>query len=153
MEDFRPDAQTALMGNLFAKKQYREVIDIFRRSTVKADGDKEANRLMIAAPRLHAAEAAQRGAAAFPRRREAGEARDGPRLPGRPTTGCCAFSKSKAAMCRTRWTPFSSSIAKSRPEDPRIHTALMMKAETLFANKETAAAAKVYSEINASRRQ
>ena len=38
---------------------------------------------------------------------------------------------------------------KSRPEDPRIHTALMMKAETLFSNKETADAAKVYSEINA----
>ena len=39
---------------------------------------------------------------------------------------------------------------KARPEDSRIHTALMMKAETLFSNKETAAAAKVYSEINAS---
>jgi tetratricopeptide (TPR) repeat protein len=38
---------------------------------------------------------------------------------------------------------------KSRPEDPRIHTALLMKAETLFSQKELAAAAKVYSEINA----
>jgi tetratricopeptide (TPR) repeat protein len=39
---------------------------------------------------------------------------------------------------------------KSHPDDTRIHTAMMMKAETLCANKDLAAAAKVYSEINAS---
>ena len=39
---------------------------------------------------------------------------------------------------------------KARPDDSRIHTALMMKAETLFTNKDAAAAAKIYSEINAS---
>ena len=49
MEDFRPDAQTALMGNLFAQNKYSEVIDVFRRSTAKAEGEKEGNRLMIAA--------------------------------------------------------------------------------------------------------
>ncbi len=49
MEDFRPDAQTALMGNHFAKKEYKEVIAVFRDSTIKAEGDKEAARLMIAA--------------------------------------------------------------------------------------------------------
>jgi tetratricopeptide (TPR) repeat protein len=38
---------------------------------------------------------------------------------------------------------------KSRPQDVRIHTALMMKAETLFSDKQTAEAAKVYIEVNA----
>ena len=41
MADFRPDAQTALMTNHFAKKEYREVIEIFRRSSTKAEGEKE----------------------------------------------------------------------------------------------------------------
>ena len=36
------------MGNLFANKKYREAIDVFRRSAVKAQGGKEADRLMIA---------------------------------------------------------------------------------------------------------
>jgi tetratricopeptide (TPR) repeat protein len=36
---------------------------------------------------------------------------------------------------------------KSRPDDPRIHTALMMKAETLFSQKQTAEAAKAYGQI------
>ena len=40
---------------------------------------------------------------------------------------------------------------KSRADDTRIHTALLMKAETLFANKNIPEAAKVYSEINAER--
>jgi tetratricopeptide (TPR) repeat protein len=40
---------------------------------------------------------------------------------------------------------------KARPNDARIHTALLMKAETLFSNKDTTAAAKVYSEINSER--
>jgi len=49
MEDFRADAQTAQMSNHFAKKEYKEVINVFRSSSVKAAGEKEAARLMIAA--------------------------------------------------------------------------------------------------------
>ncbi|MCX6866343.1 MAG: tetratricopeptide repeat protein [Verrucomicrobia bacterium] len=47
MEDFRADAQLALMDNLFAKKEYSEVVKVFRDSPVKAVGEKEAARLMI----------------------------------------------------------------------------------------------------------
>jgi tetratricopeptide (TPR) repeat protein len=45
---------------------------------------------------------------------------------------------------------FLQLYSKSRPRDARIHTALMMKAETLFSSKDIAGAAKVYSEIDAS---
>jgi TolA-binding protein len=149
MDDFRPDAQTALMANLFAKKEYREVIDIFRRSAVKATGDKEANRLMIAAR-------------AYMRLKLPSEAlqlfRDVEKLVN-PETDMAFQAAYYRLLCffqiEGRHLPdqvdaFLQLYQKARPEDSRIHTALMMKAETLFANKETAAAAKVYSEINAS---
>ncbi len=149
MDDFRPDAQTALMANLFAKKEYREVIDIFRRSAVKATGDKEANRLMIAAR-------------AYMRLKLPSEAlqlfRDVEKLVS-PETDMAFQAAYYRLLCffqiEGRHLPdqvdaFLQLYRKARPEDSRIHTALMMKAETLFANKETAAAAKVYSEINAS---
>lgn len=149
MEDFRPDAQTALMANLFAKKEYREVVDIFRRSAVKATGEKEANRLMIAAR-------------AYMRLKLPSEAlqlfREVEKLVN-PNTDLAFQAAYYRLLCffqiEGRHLPdqvdaFLQLYRKARPEDSRIHTALMMKAETLFSNKETAAAAKAYSEINAS---
>ncbi len=148
MEDFRPDAQTALMGNHFAKKEYKEVIAVFRSNTTKAEGEKEAARLMIAA-RAHM------------RLKQPSEAlvlfREVERLV-KPETDLAFQASYYRLLCffqiEGRHVPdqvdaFLQLYRKSRPEDARIHTALMMKAETLFANKETAAAAKVYSEINA----
>lgn len=148
MADFLPDAQTALMSNLFAKKQYREVIEVFRRSAAKAEGDKEANRLMIAAR-------------SYMRLKQPTEAlqlfRDVEKLV-KPETDQAFEASYYRLLCffqiEGRHLPdqvdaFLQLYRKSRPEDPRIHTALMMKAETLFSNKDVAGAAKVYSEINA----
>ena len=149
MDDYRPDAQTALMANAFAKKDYRGVVEIFRRSTVKALGDKEANRLMIAGR-------------AYMRLKLPSEAlqlfRDVEKLV-KPETDMAFQAAYYRLLCffqiEGRHLPdqvdaFLQLYRKARPEDSRIHTAMMMKAETLFANKETAAAAKVYSEISAS---
>jgi tetratricopeptide (TPR) repeat protein len=148
MEDFRADAQTALMGNHFAKKEYKQVIEVFRSSNVKAAGDKEAARLMIAA-RAHM------------RLQQPSEAlvlfREVERLV-KPESDLAFQASYYRLLCfyqiEGRHLPdqvdaFLQLYRKARPEDQRIHTALMMKAETLFANKETAAAAKVYNEINA----
>ena len=148
MDEFRPDAQTALMGNYFAKKEYKEVIEIFRRSQVKAAGEKEAERLMIAAR-------------AYMRLKSPSEAlqlfREVERLV-KPEKDLAFYASYYRLLCffqieghhePDQVDAFLQLYRKSRPEDVRIHTALMMKAETLFTNKETAAAAKVYSEINA----
>ncbi len=149
MEDFRVDAQTALMGNYFAKKQYKEVITVFRSSSGKAVGDKEAARLMIAAR-------------SYMRLKQPSEAltlfRDVERLV-KPETDLAFQASYYRLLCffqiEGRHVPdqvdaFLQLYRKSRPDDPRIHTALMMKAETLFSNRKTAEAAQVYSEINAS---
>ncbi len=148
MEDFRADAQTSLMTNYFEKKEYAEVITIFRDHPVKTEGDKEAARLMLAAR-------------AFLRLKQPNEAlslfREVEKIVS-PTTDLAFYAAYYRLLCffqiEGRHLPdqvdaFLQLYQKTRPEDSRIHTALMMKAETLFSNKETAAAAKIYSEINA----
>jgi tetratricopeptide (TPR) repeat protein len=149
MEDFNPDAQTALMANLFAKKEYREVVDIFRRSTTKALGEKEADRLMIAGRAYMRLQLPSEALQLF---------REVERLV-KPETDTAFQASYYRLLCffqiEGRHLPdqvdaFLQLYSKSRPQDSRIHTALMMKAETLFSNKDIAGAAKVYSEINAS---
>ncbi|MEO5713601.1 MAG: tetratricopeptide repeat protein [Luteolibacter sp.] len=148
MDDFRPDAQTALMGNHFAKKEYKDVIDIFRRSQLKSDGEKEADRLMIAGR-------------AYMRLKQPSEAlllfREVEKLV-KPEKDTAFYASYYRLLCffqieghhvPDQVDAFLQLYRKSRPDDVRIHTALMMKAETLFADKNTAEAAKVYSEINA----
>ncbi len=148
MEDFRADAQAALMGNHFEKKEYKDVIRVFKSSTAKATGDKEAARLMIAGR-------------AYMRLKQPSEAlalfREIERLL-KPQSDLSFQASYYRLLCffqiEGRHVPdqvdaFLQLYQKFRPEDPRIHTALMMKAETLFANKQTAEAAKVYNEINA----
>ena len=149
MEDSRPDAQTALMGNLFANKKYREAIDVFRRSAVKAQGGKEADRLMIAGR-------------SYMRLAQPSEAlqlfREVEKLV-KPELDLAFHASYYRLLCffqieghhvPDQVDAFLQLYRKSRPEDARIHTALMMKAETLFSNKDVAGAAKIYSEINAS---
>jgi tetratricopeptide (TPR) repeat protein len=148
MENFRADAQTALMGNHFAKKEYKDVIRVFQSGVMKAAGDKEAARLMIAGR-------------AYMRLNQPAEAlalfREIERLL-KPQSDLAFQASYYRLLCffqiEGRHLPdqvdaFLQLYQKFRPEDPRIHTALMMKAETLFANKQTAEAAKIYSEINA----
>lgn len=149
MAEFRPDAQTALMANHFAKDEYREVIDIFQRSKDKAQGEKEADRLMLAAR-------------AYMRLKQPSEAlslfRDVERLvkPEKEQAfqasyyRLLCFFQIEGHHVPDQVDAFLQLYRKSRPEDSRIHTALMMKAETLYASKDVVKAAKVYSEINAS---
>ncbi|MCB1131836.1 MAG: tetratricopeptide repeat protein, partial [Verrucomicrobiae bacterium] len=148
MEDFRPDAQTALMANLYAKKQYDEVIRIFRSSATKSEGEKEAARLMIAAR-------------AYMRLKQPSQAltlfRDVERLV-KPESDTAFEASYYRLLCffqiEGRHVPdqvdaFLQLYRKLHPGDRRIHTALMMKAETLYGAGKVAEAAKVYSEVSA----
>lgn len=149
MEDFRPDAQTALMANHFAKKEYRKVIEVFRRNTAKGEGEREAARLMLAG-RAHL------------RLKQANDASNLFREIERilPPESDLAFQASYyRLLCffqiEGRHVPdqvdaFLQIYRQARPNDARIHTALMMKAETLFSQKQIVEAAKVYSEVDAS---
>ena len=148
MEEFRPDAQTALMANLFAKKEYDEVIRIFRSSATKAEGEKEAARLMIAARSYMRLKQPSQALTLF---------REVERLV-KPESETAFEASYYRLLCfyqiEGRHVPdqvdaFIQLYRKLHPEDRRIHTALMMKAESLYASGKVADAAKTYSEINA----
>lgn len=148
MEEFRAEAQTAQMANLFAKKQYRQVISVFRSSAFKASGVKEAARLMIAARAYLRLKQPQEALGLF---------REVERLVN-PQSEIAFHASYYRLLCfyqiEGRHVPeqvdaFLQLYRRSNRKDPRIHTALMMKAETLFADRQVAKAAKAYSEIDA----
>jgi len=149
MEDFRPDAQTALMNNQFAAGEYAAVVDSFRRSTIKAEGEKEAARLMIAARSLMRLEKPNEALTLF---------REIERLV--PPENDLAYHASyyrllcfyqiEGSHVPDQVDAFLELYQSSRPDEQRIHTALMMKAETLYAKRELAEAARIYSSIDAS---
>jgi TolA-binding protein len=147
MEEFRAEAQTAKMANLFAKKEYRQVISVFRSSAFKAGGVKEAARLMIAARAYMRLKQPQEALGLF---------REVERLVN-PQSEIAFHASYYRLLCfyqiEGRHVPeqvdaFLQLYRRSNRKDPRIHTALMMKAETLFADREVAKAAKAYSEID-----
>jgi tetratricopeptide (TPR) repeat protein len=150
MEEFRPDAQTALMENQFTKKEYQSVLDIFRKSTLKGEGEKEAFRLMIAA----------RAMMKLKRPAEASELfREVERLV-KPENALAfqasyyrlnCFFQIEGKHVVDQVDAFLQIYGKLHPEDTRIHTAMLMKAETLFAENKTAEAAKEYSKIDPAR--
>ena len=147
MEEFRPDAQTALMENFYAKKDYTAVLDIFRKSTLKGEGEKEAFRLMIAA----------RAMMKLDRPAEASEQfREIERLV-KPENDLAfqasyyrlnCFFQIEGKHVVDQVDAFLQIYGKFHPDDTRIHTAMLMKAETLFAENKTADAAKTYSKID-----
>lgn len=150
MDEFRVDAQTALMANQFAKEDYEGVIRTYRATQLKATGEKEAARLMIVARSYMRVNKPADALAMF---------REVERLV-RPENDLAFQASYYRLLCffriEGRHVPeqvdaFLGLYRKSHADDTRIHTALMMKAETLFANKDLAGAAKVYAGINASR--
>jgi len=150
MEAFRLDAQTALMASHFANKDYAKVIADFRDISLKAEGEKEATRLMMVAR-------------SYMRLKKPNDAltyfREVERLVD-PQHDLAFQASYYRLLCffqiEGRHLPdqvdaFLELYHKSRPDDPRIHTAMLMKAETLFSNKDLPAAAKLYTQINPSR--
>lgn len=146
-DEFRPDAQTALMENFYATKEYRAVIDLFRKSSLKAEGEKEALRLMIAARALVKLKQPSEASELF---------REVERLV-KPENDLAfqasyyrlnCFFQIEGRHVVDQVDAFLQIYAKFRPSDTRIHTAMLMKAETLFAENNVAEAAKTYSQID-----
>jgi tetratricopeptide (TPR) repeat protein len=150
METFRLDAQTALMASHFAKQEYSKVIETFRSSALKAEGEKEATRLMIVARAFLRLKKPNDALANFREVEKLVEPEHDMAFQASYYRLLCFF-QIEGRHLPDQVDGFLEIYRKSRSDDPRIHTALLMKAETLFANKDITAAAKVYSEINASR--
>ena len=149
MEKYRPDAQYALMAARFDRKDYKAVVDIFRQSTEKAEGEQEARRLMLAAKSYMALEKNVEALEIFreveklmlPNNIHAFEAN---------YLRLMCFYRIEGRHVPEQVDAFLDLYQKNRPRDPKIHTALLMKAETLMDAKKPTEAAKVYNEIDAS---
>ena len=147
LEEWRPDAQTALMENHFAKKEYREVLDLFKKSTLKAQGEKEAIRLMIAARAMMELKQPAEASELFREvERLVNPENDLAFQASYYRLNC--FFQIEGRHVADQVDGFLQIYEKARPNDPRIHTALLMKAETLFADGNIPAASKTYSRID-----
>ncbi len=149
MEKYRPDAQYALMAARFDRKDYKAVTEVFRSSSEKAQGEQEARRLMLAAKSYMALE---RNVEALELFREVEKLM----LPNNIHAfeanylRLLCFYRIEGRHVPEQVDAFLDLYRKNRPRDPKIHTALLMKAETLMDARKAAEAAKVYNEIDAS---
>lgn len=148
MEEYRPDAQTALMENYYAKKEYREVINLFRKSSLKAEGEKEALRLMIAARAMMKLEQPAQASELF-REVERLVAPESELAFQAAYYRLNCFFQIEGKHVVDQVDAFLQIYSKFHPNDTRIHTAMLMKAETQFSENDIPAAAKTYSKIDA----
>lgn len=149
MTDYRPEAQIALMAARYDQKRYRDVIRIFNQSHSPGEGEREARRLMLAARSFMMLD---RNADALPLFRNI------ERLV--PTSSPLAFDATYfRLLCFYRIEgryvldqvdAFLELYRKSNSRDPKVHTALLMKAETLYAEGQPKEAAAAYRDIDPS---
>ncbi|MDP4896239.1 MAG: tetratricopeptide repeat protein [Akkermansiaceae bacterium] len=147
MEEFRPDAQIALMENYYTRKEYVTVIDIFNKNTLKAEGEREALRLHIAAKALMKLKNPTKAAELF-REVERLADPDGDLAFSAAYYRLNCFFQIEGKFVIDQVDAFLQLYSKARPDDKRIHTALLIKAETQFAANEINEAAKTYSKID-----
>lgn len=147
MESARPDAQIALMENYYAAKKYKEVVEVYKGSELKAEGEKEAMRLMIAARAMLQLKQVSDASKLF---REIERA-----VPPEHDLAFQAayyrlncFFQIEGAYVAEQVDAFLQIYEKKRPNDTRIHTALLIKAETLFSKNKIPSAAEVFAKID-----
>ncbi len=150
MEEFRTDAQTALMNNQFAAGRYEDVLDTFRRSDTGAAGEKEAARLMIAARSKMRLDKPSEALGLFREIERLVEPEHDLAFQASYYRLLC-FYQIEGRHVPDQVDAFIELYQGSRPDDRRIHTALIMKAETHYSNRELDQAARVYAAIDASR--
>ncbi|MEP2777156.1 MAG: tetratricopeptide repeat protein [Luteolibacter sp.] len=147
MDEFRPDAQIALMENYYTRKEYATVIDIFNKNSIKAEGDREALRLMIGAKALMKLKNPTKAAELFREVERLADPKGDLAFQAAYYRLNCFF-QIEGKFVIDQVDAFLQLYSKSHPNDKRIHTALLIKAETQFAANEINDAAKTYSKID-----
>jgi len=162
MEAFRSDAVVALMANAFSKKDYRGVMDAYRKSGVDvtdltelppgvlapARDERQAERLMLAGRSSFQLKQPSEALRMFRQIERILPAQNDLAYQAAYYRLLCFFEIDGAHL-PDQVDAFLQIYKKSRATDSRIHTALLMKAESLFGRKEYALAAPAYAEIDA----
>ncbi len=148
MEPWRPRAQVALMSNRYNEKNYAAVIEIFNRSAAPAEGIDEGRRQMFAAL-AHMQLGAHAKALELFRGVERAVPPDSDLAFDAAYNRLLCFYKVDGEHVDEQADAFLQIYHKGRPKDPRVHTAMLMKAETLFARHKLREAAETYNAIDA----
>ncbi len=147
MKTLWPSAHSALLGVFFEQEKYEDVVKLHEESEIKLQGEQEAARLLLigrAQMRLNKSKEALEVFRAIERQVE-------------PESDLAFQASYYRLMCfyqiEGKHVPeqvdaFLQLYGNSRPNDLRVHTALMMKAESLHASGKIAAAAQVYSKVD-----
>ncbi len=145
-----PSAHSTLLGVLFDQGEYVRVVQLHEQSMVELKGDEEAARLLLVGRALMHLKKSKEALEVF-----RGIEREVP-----PQSDLAFQASYYRLMCFYRIEgqhvpkqvdAFLQLYGATRSQDVRIHTALMMKAESLQAEGRTAAAAQVYKQVDDSR--
>lgn len=149
MEASRPNAQFALMAASYDRKDYAKVVELLGSSTAPAEGELETRRLMLGAKSYFElrkyAEAVE-----LLREVEKRSDRDGDLSFEAGYLRLLAAFRMEGRHDPEQVKAFLDRYRKGHPKDPKIHTALLIRAETLLDAKKTAEAAAVYKDIDES---
>jgi tetratricopeptide (TPR) repeat protein len=148
MEAFRADAQITLMKQAFDRKEYRKVLELYQRNIAPTEGEREAARLTLAARAYMENKQPQEAMQLF---------REVEKLVPESNLAFLAayyrlhcFFQIEGRHVPDQVDGFLQIYRKTRPpDDPKIQTVLLLKAETLFAAGKNAEAAKAFAEIDA----
>lgn len=161
MEDYRSDAVVALMANAFSKKDYRGVMDAYRKSGVDASDlaelppgspapqadDKKAERLMLAGRSCFQLKLPSEALRLFRQIERILPAQQELAFQAAYYRLLC-FYEIDGEHLPDQVDAFIQIYKKTHSGDKEVHTALLMKAECLFNRKDYAKAAPAYSEID-----
>jgi len=149
METWRPQAQIALMANRYEEKKYQEVIDLYRKSSTPAQGEAEGQRLMLAGRSYMQLGKNTEALKIFRAVEKVVVRPEGDAAFDAAYYRLLCFYRIQGEHVDEQAGAFLQIYQKGRPGHPRIHTAMLMKAETLFARRRFREAAETYNAIDA----
>ena len=145
-----PSAHSALLGVLFEQKAYEKVVELNAETKVKLQGEQEAARLLLVGRAQMRLEKSKEALETF-RLIERKVAPESDLAFQASYYRLLCFYRIEGKHVPEQVDAFLQLYERSRPNDMRIHTALMMKAESLHAEKKVAAAAQVYNKVDESK--
>lgn len=147
-KEYWTDAEVALMSSYFTREQYAKVIELYRNSKLVVTGKQAASRLMTVGRSLIRLEQHKEALAIF-RQIERQVQPDSKIAFNASFYRLLCFYQVEGRHVAEQVDAFLQLYQAAHPHDYRIHTALMMKAETLYADKRVAEAAQVYNQVEA----
>ena len=147
MEGSRENARFALMAAHFDRKDFAKVLDLYKADPAPGTNEQDARRLMLAARSSYELKQYEESSRLFSE------------VEKHPAGGEWAYEASYLRLLSAYRGSGSHDLAevdafldryrKDHAEDPKIHTALLIKAESLLEAKKPEEAAKAYRAINA----